>query len=217
MNSRPAWATVGRTGSQHHSKMTHDFKQATPKTDIHNHLVSPINFFKIALSLLWEIELRTVIHSRQKLHCMPIPLSTGLILRQGLDVVENYSRAQASLELPDSVFPVASIICTWHEGDREGLGKWFLPCQGEDLSLNPQMQGMGIEPCIFNPRSLVVRWEVEPGESQEARYMQCPQTRDLASQWKVGLSWHTCSCIHTKDKRTENREEEEEEKTVKML
>lgn len=66
-------------------------------------------------------------HSRQKLHCMPIPLSTGLILRQGLDVVENYSRAQASLELPDSVFPVASIICTWHEGDREGLGKWFLP------------------------------------------------------------------------------------------
>lgn len=99
---------------------------------------------------------------------MPIPLSTGLILRQGLDVVENYSRAQASLELPDSVFPVASIICTWHEGDREGLGKWFLPCQGEDLSLNPQMQGMEIEPCIFNPRSLVVKWEVEPGESQEA-------------------------------------------------
>lgn len=87
--------------------------------------------------------------------------------------MENDSRAQASLELPDSAFPVALIMCACHKGDREGLGKYFLSCQGKDLCLSPQVQGMGMVPCIFHPDPPVVRWEVEPGEAQEARGPVC--------------------------------------------
>jgi hypothetical protein len=49
----------------------------------------------------------------------PASASQVLGLGQDLDVVEKYSRAQASLEVPDSVSPVASTIGTCHKEDRE--------------------------------------------------------------------------------------------------
>lgn len=94
-------------------------------------------------------------------------------MRQDLQIAENDSRAQANLELPDSAFPVALIVCTWHKGDREGLGECFLSSQGKDLSSSPQVQGMGMVPNISHPGPPVVRWELEPGEAQEARGPVC--------------------------------------------